>query len=414
MTRRGYLVLLLAGITLASGLATGFALSYRLVYILLLILAASFLWSRVTLWKVQAEAERHTTRTHVGDVADERVWVRNTTWLTKLWLEVEDLSDLPGHSSPRVLHLPARSFRSWKVETLCRRRGLYTLGPLRVRAGDIFGLFRWERAFSGSQQLLVYPKVVDLPSFRVPGSDLMGDGAVKMRTTGVTPQVAGLREYVHGDSAHRIHWPSSLRMGRLMAKEFDIGLTTDVWLFLDLQASVQAENGEESTDETMVTIAASIAARVLRTQLPVGLVGYGAERYFLPSQRGAAYLDRILELLAGSRAGGTVPLEAALAAEERLFTRFSTLVILTPSAHEEWKEAVRVLRQRRIHVAVVLLDASTFGGKWSPERGVSSLAAQGVPSATVRRGDDLDEALKALQGSLPQTAIRERERVAWI
>ncbi len=404
----------MAGLALVFGLATGFVLLYRLVYILLMVLAVSFLWSRLTLWKVGAQAERRTVKTQVGGYAEERITVRNSTWLTKLWLEVEDLTDLPGHQNVQVLTLPARSFRSWLVRTLCSRRGLYTIGPLRIRSSDLFGLFQGQRILPGARQLLVYPRVVALPSFRVPGSDLVGDGSVRLRTSAVTPQVAGLREYVYGDSAHRIHWPSTLRLGKPMSKEFDIGFTTDTWLFMDFQASVQAETGEDSTDETMVTIAASVASHLLRAQFPMGVVAHGGERYFLPAQRGVAYLDRILEVLARARADGSVPLEQALAAEERVFNRYSTLVILTPSAHEEWLAAVRVLRQRHIRVAVVLVDALSFGGRESPEPLLKKLEALGVPSALVRRGDDLDVALRGFQASVPGGVASGRGRLAWI
>jgi len=404
----------MAGLALVFGLATGFVLLYRLVYILLLVLATSFLWSRLTLWRVEASADRRTLRTQVGGYAEERITVRNPTWLTKLWLEVEDLTDLPGHQNVELVTLPARSFRSWLVRTLCSRRGLYTIGPLRVRSGDLFGLFQGQRILPGAHQLLVSPRVVPLPSFRVPGSDLVGDGAVKLRSSAVTPHASGIREYVYGDSAHRIHWPSTLRLGKPMSKEFDIGFTTDTWLFLDFQASVQAETGEDSTDEVMVTIAASVASRLLRAQLPMGVVAHGGERYFLPTQRGVAYLDRILEVLARARADGSVPLEQALAFEERLFNRYSTLIILTPSAHEEWLAAVRVLRQRHIRLAVVLVDALSFGGRESPEPLLKKLGAHGVPSTLVRRGDDLDVALRGIQASVPQGVVSGRERLAWM
>lgn len=414
MTKRAYLVLLLVGITLVFGLATGFALFYRLVYILLLVLAGAFLWSRLSLWRLETQVDRQVKMAQVGDSIGERIRVSNPTWITKAWLEVEDLTDLPGHATGRVLTVPAHSFRSWRIETLCRRRGVYTLGPLRARSGDPFGLFQRERTFPGSRQIVVYPRIVELPTFRIPGSELPGDGIVKMRSLSTTPQVAGIREYLYGDNVNRIHWPSSLRLGKLMSKEFDVGFTTDTWLFLDFQAAVQAEIEEESTDETMVAAAASIAAKFLSMQLPVGLIAHGAERYFLQAQRGAAQMNHILEQLARARAEGTAPLEQALAAEERLFNRFSTLIILTPSSHQEWLTAVQVLQRRRIRVVVVLLDAVSFGGRGTPEHLLGGLAVHGVHSTVVHRGDDLDTALRGIQGSVFPESVAVKERTEWI
>ena len=50
----------------------------------------------------------------------------------------------------------------------------------------------------------------------------------------MTTNAAGVRDYVPGDSLNRIHWPTSMRMGRLISKEFELDPTADVWLYLDL------------------------------------------------------------------------------------------------------------------------------------------------------------------------------------
>ncbi len=44
-----------------------------------------------------------------------------------------------------------------------------------------------------------------------------------------------------------------------MSKEFDLGLSSDVWLLVDLHRDVQAGELEDSTDEYAVSIAASLA-----------------------------------------------------------------------------------------------------------------------------------------------------------
>lgn len=232
---------------------------------------------------------------------------------------------------------------------------------------------------------------------------------MRMRTVSTTPQVVGVREYIYGDNVHRIHWPSTLRLGKLMSKEFESGFATDTWLFLDFQASIQAEVREQSTDETMVTIAASIAAKLLRMQLAVGMIAHGSERYFLQAQRGSAQLDRILGELARSRAQGKAPLEQAIAEEERRFNRFSTLIILTPSWHEEWVTAARILQRRGVRIVVVLIDRESFGGTITGDYLSGSLSANGIPYAIIRRGDDLDVALNDIHRAIPRGHVASKE-----
>ena len=59
------------------------------------------------------------------------------------------------------------------------------------------------------------------------------------RTNQITTNVAGVRDYVHGDSLNRIHWATTARTRRLMAKEFELDPTADVWLYLDLHRDAE-------------------------------------------------------------------------------------------------------------------------------------------------------------------------------
>jgi uncharacterized protein (DUF58 family) len=126
----------------------------------------------------------------------------------------------------------------------CLKRGLYTVGPLTVRSGDPFGLFRVRRTFGALHSLLVYPLPEALPHFWAPPAELAGDGRVRRPTHFVTPTAASVREYEPGDSFGRIHWPSTARLGQLMVKTFDVEPASDVWVVLDLQREVQAGAGD--------------------------------------------------------------------------------------------------------------------------------------------------------------------------
>ena len=108
-----------------------------------------------------------------------------------------------------------------------------------------------------------------------------------------------VRNYVPGDALTRIHWPSTARLGQFMVKEFDLDPTIDVVLMLDLDRESQAGEGDSSTEEYGVTMAASVAAYLLRQQeLSVGLYVSGSAESALALDRGERQLDRVLELLA--------------------------------------------------------------------------------------------------------------------
>lgn len=385
------LLILLTCVFVAYG--TGFWLLFRLVYIIAMAVPAA--WALVW-WNtrdIEAEVDRRTTRAQVGQEAQEIIEVRNKSFLPKVWLEVEDPSDLPGHRSKRVVIIPPRRSRNWVVNTPLRRRGLFDWGPLRLTAVDPFGLFRRVREAGGQQQILVYPQVVDLPHFQAPPANLPGEGRFRKRTHYITPNAAGIREYAPGDAFNRIHWRSTARTGELMVKTFELDPASDIWVILDLERRVNAGRDEESTEEYGVRIAASVARHYIVNNRPVGLMAFGRDLRVIEPERGQQQLTRILETLATAYAIGDAPLGNLLMEEQRRFGRHTTLVVVTSATDDHWLTAIQSLTQRGVRAAVVLMDPSTFGSERSPLLLYGQLTASDIMTYVVRKGDDLGLAL---------------------
>ena len=97
-------------------------------------------------------------------------------------------------------------------------RGKFTVGPLKLRVADAFGLMELGRAFSGTSTLVVSPKIVPLPGNAIPGSWL-GDGEGRARVAAAAGEDdAGTRPYRDGDDMRRVHWRSTARYGELMVR----------------------------------------------------------------------------------------------------------------------------------------------------------------------------------------------------
>jgi uncharacterized protein (DUF58 family) len=384
-------MILLTCVFVAFG--TGFWLLFRLVYIIAMAVPAAWLLVWWNTRDIDAEVDRKTARAQVGQEAQEIIEVRNKSFLPKVWLEVEDPSDLPGHRSKRVVIIPPRRSRNWVVNTPLRRRGLFDWGPLRLTAVDPFGLFRKVREVGGQQQILVYPAVVDLPHFQAPPANLPGEGRFRKRTHYITPNASGIREYAPGDAFNRIHWRSTARTGELMVKTFELDPASDIWVILDLERRVNAGREEESTEEYGVRIAASVARHYVVNNRPVGLMTFGRDLRVLEPERGQQQLTRILETLAMAYAVGDAPLGSLLMEEQRRFGRHTTLVVITSATDDHWLSAIQSLTQRGVRAAVVLLDPSTFGSDRSPLLLYGQLTASDIMTYVVRKGDDLGLAL---------------------
>ncbi len=392
-------VILLVSVFMATG--TGFWLLFRLAYVIAFAIPICWLLSWYNVRNLTVRAERRTDRAQVGQEAQELIEVFNNGFLPKLWVEVEDPSDLPGHRSRRVVLIPPRRGRSWLVDTPLTRRGLYDWGPVRVMSTDPFGLFRRVEHFGGKQQILVYPPVVDLPHFQAPPANLPGEGRFRKRTHYVTPNASGIREYAPGDAFNRIHWRSTARTGELMVKTFELDPASDIWIVQDLERRTNAGTGDESTEEYGVRIAASLARLYLVSNRSVGLITFGKDLRVVEPERGGQQLTRVLETLATVSAVGEAPLGNLLLEEQRRFGRHTTLVIVTAATDDHWLTAVQSLAQRGVRVAVVLMDASTFGGKGSSLLIFGQLTASDILTYVVRKGDDLTLTLSPSSGGVP-------------
>ena len=353
----------------------------------------AFIWNYTSVQSLEVSVERRSRRVRVGDNVEERITVRNLSVMPKPVLEVEDLTDMPGYSAGMAISLSGKSFRSWRTSSPARKRGVYTLGPVRISNTDPFALFRREKSFGDTDHMIVYPRTFELPGFNIPAAHLSGDSSARRRSHDLTPHAGTVRDYAFGDSISRVHWSTTARLGKLMSKEFDLGHSSDVWILVDLNEDVQAGELEESTDEYGVSIAASLAQKYLESQLPVGLIAYGDRRYYLPAETGTGQFDRIMEFLAVSKAEGSVPLESVLPREESLWGYHSSVVVITSSHRPDWTLALRELTRRRVRVAVVLLDGSSFGGYFNTLDVVPDLYTVGVAPYVVRKGDDIPFAL---------------------
>jgi uncharacterized protein (DUF58 family) len=411
-----HVVLALLGLSLLALAVTGLPIYARLSYLWGFLLVGSWLWAALALRKVEVRRTARTLRAQVGHIFQERFEVQNSGALPRMWLEVRDQSALPGSQGSRVLTmLRGRQERSYLARVRLVQRGVFPLGPTVLASGDLFGLFPVDRTVPPDGSLLVYPMMVQVRTFPSPPGLLPGGEALRRRTPQVTPNAAGVREYVPGDSLNRIHWLSTARREQLMVKEFELDPLAKVWIFLDAAREVQSAlpyslsalaldvlwhpstqvTLPPSTEEYAVSVAASLAQYFMQRGREVGLVSCGRSQSpgVLPPDRGGRQLGKILEALALLRSEGDLPISALATAQAQHLPRGSTVILITPSVQEEVALAVDVLLRRGLRPVVVLLDAASFGGPPGTADLAAAITALNVPVCQVTNGADLAMAL---------------------
>ncbi len=392
-TPRGRGIVVLLALILLFAIATGEGVLYRLSYFLALGMAGSYAWAWLNLWRLDMRMQNKSYVVQVGDVVEWLVYVHNNSPLPTGWVEIVQMSDIPGHVSGIATAIPARGRRWLEMQKFSHTRGVYTIGPLVARSNDPLGLFRMQKTQGDHITVVVQPPIVELPYFRLPVAERSGEESVQHRSQTRTPHVATVREYIHGDSLNRIHWPSTAKCGQLMSKEFDSGGGGDVWVVLDLEQKIHQSQGTERTDEYAVAIAASLTYLALAGERSVGLIAYGDQEYLLPLRGGTKQMSRVLETLTWSKTEGDTALDGVLLQNAGQFGKSASLLVITSSTATEWISVLRDLKYRGLSIVVVLVDPTSFGGKQSVEEVVIALVSVGIATYVVREGDPLPYAL---------------------
>ncbi len=390
-------ILLIIALTFFA-ISSGWHVLYILAYVLLTLFVLSWFWARYSLRMLNFRRASAGGRVQVGETFDERLTLDNLSVMPKLWVQVADGSTLPGHRAGYVASIGGRKRAMWRAHTLCRQRGRFQLGPVTATSGDPFGLFRRRIFLTTSQEMLVLPRVLPISNFALFTGGLPGRGRSSQRALHTTTNATTIRDYTTDDALSRIHWRSSAHYNKLMVKEFDLDPALDAWIFLDLHDTVQAGEGEHSTEEYGVTVAATIATYLLRQDLSVGLIVNAEQREFLSLDRGNRQVERVLELLAVVTAGPGPDLKEALALDALHFGRNTVAIVITPSNSQDWHEGLRHLQRRGVKVAVVGLNAATFEDKPPDEDTLVLLEGAGIPVVRVKRGESLVQALESSSG----------------
>ncbi len=384
--------------------STGLELLSYLAYLLLFVGVAMWIQARLTLDGLSVTRVLSQTYAHLGDTVELVYELRNASSFGKLWLEISEESNWPEPLPGRVLAIGGGGkTRKWKVLAKAIRRGRYRLGPIVLRSGDPFGLFPREARVPTEALILVYPRVVPLPHWRLPGSVLEGGVLTGQRSLQSTSMVMGIREYRPGDAMNRIHWPSSMRHRTLHVKEFELDKTADLWIYLDLERHWHRGEGEDSTEERTVTVAASIVRKALDEHRNVGLVTSGGRAEVFHPDRGTKQFGKLMQYLAEVRVAGSRTIAETLVETLPRLRRGSACVLVTPSLDRAWVRPASTLREASIATQAVIVAAPTQSDERDRARRLQlfgELAIAGVTATYLAPGASISDLFRDAAGAV--------------
>src|SRR5205814_1264489 len=198
------------------------------------------------------------------------------------------------------------------------------------------------------------------------------------------------------------NWPEPLT-GRVLSigghktrkwKVLELDRTADLWIYLDLDGRWHHGDGEDSTEERAVTVAASVVRKALDGHRNVGLVTNGNRAEVLHPDRGTKQFGKLMQYLAEVHASGTRTLQETLVETLPRLRRGASCLLITPSLDRAWVRLASTLRETAIATQAVLVSPPFDLDERDRARRraiLGELAVARVPAAHLAAGAPLEE-----------------------
>ena len=302
-----------------------------------------------------------------------------------------------GRLGERTTRLRARGHRlaTGELDLGSLPRGVYTLSETSVAFGDLLGLVSvTPHVTCEPATIVVRPRLATLDGIFSDSGRAAGDGRRILLRRSAGFDFHSVRQYEQGESLRRVHWPTTARRGQLMVKELEDTSNDGVVVILDCDPRCATGAPPASSFDAAVRVAGSLVQAHASRGRPATLVSTGRARAVVPVRTAAGDLDGAIGQLAAAEPDALDGLARFLGGDHRWLTG-GELVAVTATTDPAAFARLLALTARRL-VSVVWIDAASFVGRPTrAEPGLLRLAAHGVPTAVVRRGDDLASILSA-------------------
>ena len=241
----------------------------------------------------------------------------------------------------------------------------------------------------------MHPRLVELTALFSDARRLGGSGRRLLLRRPAGFDFHSVREYAHGESLRRVHWPTTARRGQLMVKELEDNPRDTAAVLLDCDPAGQAGNPPDSSFDAAVRAAGSLLRLYASRRRTATLVTTGRESAVVQVSSLDGDFPAALGVLAAAEPDAAQGVARWISTRQAPAAQAGELVVVTASLGPGAVDAIVSTASRRL-VSVVWIDAPSFAGR--PTRtapGPLRLSALGIPVAVVRLGDDLAAALDA-------------------
>jgi uncharacterized protein (DUF58 family) len=261
---------------------------------------------------------------------------------------------------------PGRSVRV-RLEVRAARRGRFAVPGVMASRTDPLGLLCTARVRQPERMALVYPRFYEIDEFPVPVGRRHQPGGIPLASSvGDSIEFVGTREYRPGDPLRRIHWRSWARRGKPVVKEHQEEYFSRIALVLDTFVPPRARRGQREAFEAAVSVLASLADHLARSEEVVDVLIAGPEVYEVTAGRSLGSLENVLRVLACVEPCPRPPFEDVTPRLVDRLARLTTVVAVLLDWDEPRLAFLRRIRALGVAVRVVLVRRGKAPDSFAP------------------------------------------------
>jgi len=287
---------------------------------------------------------------------DIRITIRNLFGRRSLTMQVFDHHPqaFVTRDLPQKISVASGQFVELSYRVRPTQRGLFTFPGCELRIASPFGLW-WRRRFVPEQtQVRVYPNystISKLLAYEV-DNRLQLAGVRLRRRRGEGIEFHQLRDYRDGDSLRSIDWKATVRMSRLIAREYQDERDQQIVFLLDAGRRMIAKDAELSHFDHALNAMLLLSYVALRQGDAAGVMTIGNKRTWLPPHKGMGAINGLLNHVYDIQPQALEIDYVAAATEVAVRQRRRSLIVLLTNVREEDSDdlqvAVDLLKRRHL------------------------------------------------------------------
>jgi uncharacterized protein (DUF58 family) len=364
LSKNGKIILFFASYLLLIGFFSQINLIYLISSLLFALLITDYILS---LFYLRGISIIRFCPTHVarGKNFSIELIIKNSSKFSKYLLNVTDggfgAEGLLPYHLPVIIKINSKSQVILKYSTNIKARGIYFIRFSAIESAFPLGFWIVKKIYPILSKVVVYPEFYEIPyfivSYRGVRPEFAGTTSNKLGKGGDFYQI---REFQPGDNFKYIHWKSTAKKAKLMVRDFERFVMSNITIILDSSRELFIGIGRESNFEYAIMASATIANKALSRRYHVDLIHSDEGTKDIKFIKAYGRMTQILDALATLKSSENISTHELIKKAITYVQPNSTIVIILLSLKGNTINEILNLTKQGLEIVLILLNPRSF------------------------------------------------------